>query len=81
MEDGKAKIERFDAKDFAFWNMQIQDQLYYKELNLSLKDKPPRHEQGGVGSSGPSSTGYGQIDIGQECCLQRHGSNNDEGIN
>ena len=20
-EDGKAKIERFDAKDFAFWNM------------------------------------------------------------
>jgi len=21
MEHGKAKIERFDAKDFAFWNM------------------------------------------------------------
>jgi len=64
MEDRKAKIKRFDGKDFAFWEMQIQDLLHQKDLYLPLKDKPTDMKEEDLGSFGPSSTRYGQIDVG-----------------
>uniref|UniRef100_A0A803MM02 Retrovirus-related Pol polyprotein from transposon TNT 1-94-like beta-barrel domain-containing protein n=1 Tax=Chenopodium quinoa TaxID=63459 RepID=A0A803MM02_CHEQI len=40
MEEGKLRIKKFDAKDFGFQKMQIEDYLYQKNLYLPLTSKP-----------------------------------------
>ena len=40
-EEGKIRIEKFDGKDFGFWEMQIEDYLYQKKLHESLSEKKP----------------------------------------
>ena len=40
-EEDKIRIEKFDGKDFRFWNMQIEDYLYQKKLNKPLSGKKP----------------------------------------
>ncbi|KAL4567903.1 hypothetical protein LXL04_023499 [Taraxacum kok-saghyz] len=38
-EDGRAKVDKFEGHDFAFWKMQIEDLLYqtaYEILVISV---------------------------------------------
>ena len=38
-EECKVRIEKFDGKDFGFWNMHIEDYLYEKKLYEPLSRK------------------------------------------
>ena len=40
-EDGRAKVDKFDGYDFAFWKMQIEDLLYQKKLHGPLSENKP----------------------------------------
>ena len=37
-EDGRAKVDKFDGHDFAFWKMQIEFLLYQKKLHEPLSE-------------------------------------------
>ena len=37
-EDGRAKVDKFEGHDFAFWKMQIEDLLYQKKLHEPLAE-------------------------------------------
>ena len=36
-EDGRAKVDKFEGHDFAFWKMQIEDLLYQKKFVTPVK--------------------------------------------
>ena len=40
-EDGRAKVDKFEGHDFAFWKMQIEDLLYQKKLHEPLSETKP----------------------------------------
>src|SRR6187200_252831 len=40
-EDGRAKVDKFEGHDFAFWKMQIEDLLYQKKLHEPLAENKP----------------------------------------
>lgn len=41
-EDRKIKIEKIDGSDFRFWNVQIEDYLYGKDLYQLLTEEKPK---------------------------------------
>ena len=43
MEEGKFRVEKFNSQNYQLWKMQMEDNLYQKDLYMSLgiKSKQP----------------------------------------